>query len=264
MRLLILLCFLFVSAGCTSAMKRLCENTNWYEHGKRVAMSGKRINADNFIKQCEKEEVIVDFSQVDLGFKAGMGKYCLPETVYLTGKSGKEFNPELCDGSPIAKLKAKHKEGVAVYCKPENAKRLGSSGKGYSKICPDSLESAFIKSYSLGRMKYLRELSRQKEKEIKLARRQERSYQSDLTKKEKQLSGLPFVSEPKKDNKGKVINPLTNEQRAILEKRKALSADISKLEKKVESSRRKQSSLRQQISQHKAEAVALKSEANAK
>ncbi len=256
-RLLSVLLMAFVFSGCVSAFKKACENTNWYEHGKKVAMSGVRFNADSFAKKCEAEDVYVDYQAIDLGFKAGMSKYCKPETVFQTGKSGKEFNPDLCDGSNLKVLRAKHEAGVRVYCKPENAHRLGSSGAGFNKICPGDLEPEFIKKYSEGRKKYLSELAVQKEKELRLLRSQERQVNRDLRSSRARLAKLPFVSEPKTDDKGNVIRPLSNRQRAILEERKLLDKEIKDLNSRLQSLRGQQRGLRTEISKMKAEAAAL-------
>ena len=141
--------------SCASALKKECEATNWFEHGYKVAMSGKRLNSDGFSASCRKEEVRVSDAELDLGFKAGMQNYCKPEVVFATGKDGQPLNLDFCNPSDEKMLKYKHAEGVDVFCQAGNGYPIGASGRVYNQICPKKLESAFLKEYRRGRRIYL-------------------------------------------------------------------------------------------------------------
>ena len=65
--------------GCASYFKRKeCEKINWFDHGQSVAMRGDRLNADKAVNECRKVEADISETQLDLGFKSGMQKYCDP------------------------------------------------------------------------------------------------------------------------------------------------------------------------------------------
>ena len=91
--------------GCTSYfVRKECEKMNWYQTGFDIALRGDRISNDDKVSQCRKVEAEISESQLDTGFKAGMNRYCMPDTVYQTGKSGELFNTEFCDTSNISLL----------------------------------------------------------------------------------------------------------------------------------------------------------------
>ena len=97
-RLILTVVIVLSTAGCASYFKRKeCEKTNWFEHGQKVAMSGKRMDADPFVKECRKVEAEFSFTDLDNGFKSGMAKYCTGDNVFLVGKAGKPFSYEMCD-----------------------------------------------------------------------------------------------------------------------------------------------------------------------
>lgn len=164
------LCLILISMSLTSCasyfLKKKCEATNWFEYGENIAMKGQRVDQDQFVDQCRKAEADLDESKLDKGFKKGMNKYCLPEQVYIIGKSGEFFNERMCDGSPIQVLKQKHTEGVREYCQPANGVSAGAAGKKYNKICPAQLEKAFLPEFNKGRKQYLMAQIQNKKDEI--------------------------------------------------------------------------------------------------
>ncbi len=150
--------------GCASYFKRqACEKANWYQHGFDVAMSGKRLDADGLVKECQKVEAKMSFAELDTGFKAGMGKYCTQDNIFAVGKAGDPFAFEMCDGESMKKMKAKYAEGLQVFCTPENAQRFGSAGGIYKNVCPKDKEEAWINEYRKGRKIWLTSVIREKE-----------------------------------------------------------------------------------------------------
>lgn len=145
-----------ILCSCSSYFKRKdCENKNWFDYGYQVAMSGKRLNSDNYLSECRKVEAEIQESQLDLGFKSGMSNYCKPEIVFSNGKKGLFFNSEFCDPGQIKSLVIKHAEGVDQFCEPGSGLVFGSSGGIYNQICPKTKEDTFLKEYRKGRKKYL-------------------------------------------------------------------------------------------------------------
>lgn len=143
------------SLACTSALKKQCETTNWFQHAQNLALSGKRINQDDFIKLCEKEEVEINAVELDQGFKSGMSKYCTADGALSTGKSGLTLTEDFCSSSELVIVRKKHAEGIAFYCTKENLFEIGVNGKIYTGICSKELEKTNLIEYKKGRKKYL-------------------------------------------------------------------------------------------------------------
>jgi hypothetical protein len=154
-------------SGCASYFKRKeCEKTNWHQHGYNVAMAGKRLDADDFVRECQKVEAKMSFSEMDTGFKAGMNKYCTVENIFDVGKSGKKFSFEMCDGENQKKMRARYQEGLRVFCTPSSAYRFGSAGGLYEGVCPDTVENEWLVEYRRGRKIFLAATIAEKEKEV--------------------------------------------------------------------------------------------------
>lgn len=173
-----------LSAGCASYFKRKdCEKTNWYQHGFDVAMSGRRLDADDTIKECQRVEAKMSFTELDTGFKAGMSKYCTGDNVFEVGKAGKPFSYDMCDGESLSRMKARYLEGLRVFCIPSNAYRFGSSGGVYQNVCPKNSEESWLVEYRKGRKVYLQAVITEKEREAQ-------RLDSELYRLESKLSQL--------------------------------------------------------------------------
>ncbi len=147
---------LVTETGCSSYFKRKdCEATNWHAYGQKVALSGRRLSGDGFISDCRLVEAEIKEAELDNGFKQGMAKYCEPAQAFATGKSGKPFSSEMCDGENLSVLNAKHVAGVAEYCQRSNGFVVGAKGKPYNRICPQALEGPFLTEFNRGRRSYL-------------------------------------------------------------------------------------------------------------
>ena len=154
-------------SSCSSYMKRKqCESTNWFDYGQSVALDGRRLSGDQFIMECMKAEADVAESDLDRGFKSGLDKYCQPDTVFQVGKNGSFFSAEMCVGEGLTLLQSRHRAGVLEYCQRSNGYAAGAKGKAYNKICPASLEGAFLPEFNRGRKRYLQTLTSENSKEI--------------------------------------------------------------------------------------------------
>ncbi len=142
--------------SCTSYFTRKdCESRNWFDYGYQVAMSGKRLNSDDYLSACRKVDADIQEAQLDLGFKSGMSNYCRPEIVFASGKKGQFFNNEFCDPGQIKMLTLKHQDGVRAFCEPSSGFTFGNSGGVYNQICPKDSEEIFLKEYRRGRKRFL-------------------------------------------------------------------------------------------------------------
>lgn len=167
MKLFLFFIALVSFTSCSSYFKRQsCESTNWYEYGEKVALEGRRLSGDQFILECDKAEADLDESVLDRGFKAGMQKYCLPETVYQTGRNGHFFNEEMCTGQGMNSLRTQHRAGVLEYCQKSNGYHAGAAGIPYNRICPIELEKTFLPEFNRGRRRYLGLIISQNNSEI--------------------------------------------------------------------------------------------------
>ena len=177
--------------SCASYMKRKeCEKVNWHEYGKKVAMEGKRLSSDKFIKECEAAEAVVKHDELDIGFKEGMNQYCQKDTAYKIGREGNDFNFRFCHRD-IENLKASHAKGLKDYCTPEGGYQAGSKGKTYRNNCPKDVEAAFLKKYRHGRSIFLQGEIRKKEREVIDIEDQIRRKEREQRNLQYQLTSLP-------------------------------------------------------------------------
>lgn len=253
----------FIFSGCTSALKKQCEATNWFEHGKSIAMEGKRLNEDSFPTTCEKEGVQANSAQLDLGFKAGMAQYCEADVVFQTGRNGVFFNPEMCNPSQVILLKKRHLDGVNIFCEPENAYTFGSSGKAYNNICPAQLEKTFLKEYNRGRRIYLTHAIHGKEQEILQIDKNIASDENEMGRLRNQIAR---ISSSHTITRQQVYDPYTNTYKEQLtstedpsktSEKNNLEWKISSLQGKIEQARKQQLQLRQEIVNMRSEQEAL-------
>lgn len=250
---LALLGFVIAIAGCTSALKKQCQETNWFQHGYNLAMQGKLISADTFIPSCEREEVSVDSGQLDRGFKAGMDVYCKPETVFETGKDGQKLNLEFCDPGKEKLLRAKHAEGIAVFCRSSNGYTVGAGGRVYNQICPKDLEPGFLKEYGRGRKVYLNNTILSKEQEIVDWDNKVADLEKERNQKMFELAALPAAQVVTQNhvydkNTGKTTTETTvGESQDVKQRRDSLKWDVDGINRRIEEARGHQRGLRSQI-----------------
>lgn len=237
--LTVLSSFLF---SCTSYfVRKECESMNWYQTGYDIALRGERISNDSKVNECRKVEAEISESQLDTGFKAGMSRYCMPDTVFQTGKSGELFNAEFCDSSNMSLLQKKHAEGNKAYC--SDGYTAGISGKKYKNVCSAELEKGFMPTYRTGRKKYL-------DGKIQVADAKKRELTLDLDKLtyEKRLldsrrSLLPLIASGQPD-------PYVSERSQLDSRLRSVESDIS-------SKNYQRSTLDKEISEYQAEALTL-------
>ncbi len=247
----------FVSVGCASYFTRKnCEKTNWFQHGHNVAMSGKRLDADPHVKECQKVEAKMSWTDLDTGFKSGMAKYCSGDNVFEVGKAGKPFSYEMCDGESMSKMKARYNEGLRIFCTPGSAYRFGTSGGVYQNVCPKNVEDAWLAEYRKGRKIYLQAVITEKEREAqrldgeiyrlesKLSqlkieklrtestyeRRTERVYDATTgTYKEQTVTGQSEESKRRTEKLGHEIRDVNSDISETRRKRENLNAEISQM-----------------------------------
>lgn len=248
---------LVASVGCASYFKRKeCEKANWYQHGHDVAMSGKRLDADAFVKECQKVEAKMSWTDLDTGFKAGMSKYCTGDNVFEVGKAGKPFSYDMCDGESMSKMRARYNEGLRVFCTPGNAYRFGTSGGIYQNVCPKNLEDAWLGEYRKGRKVYLQAVITEKEREAQrldgelyrlesklsqlkmeklrtesqFERRTERVFDASTgTYKEQTTTGLSEDTKKRVDQIGHEIRGVNSDISETRQKRQNVDLEISKM-----------------------------------
>jgi len=234
MRIVLLGLLLLNLTACASYLKRKsCESINWFEHGKQVALRGEWLNSDKTLNECRKVDADIQESQLDLGFKNGMQKYCTGPNAYWTGKNGDFFSRDLCEGPQIQTLLQEHKKGVRDYCDKTNGQTAGSSGKKYQNICPKELEVAFLPEYRKGRKKYVQAMITNRESDLRDLDIRLQTKRMQLSFDRGRLDSLQseFSSLETQRN----LTPLENSsERGYYESRmSSLSSDISSLRSRV-------------------------------
>lgn len=191
-RALLLLALAFFVSSCASYfVRKECEKLNWYQVGYDAALRGDRISNDEQVSKCRKAEAEISESQLDVGFKAGMSRYCQPDGVFQTGKNGDTFNTDFCEPGQLSLLKKRHQEGLTAYC--QDGRTAGLSGKKYKNVCAPNLEKTFLPEYRKGRKQYLQGMIQNTESKLKDVTMDlnRLSMQKQIT--DSRLSVLPYV-----------------------------------------------------------------------
>jgi len=263
-RLILWAVLAFSLAGCASYFKRKeCEKTNWYQHGFDVAMSGKRLDADDHVKQCQKVEAKMSFTEMDTGFKAGMSKYCTGDNVFAVGKAGKPFVYEMCDGESVKKMRARYTEGLRLFCTPSNAYRFGSSGGVYQDVCPKEVEEDWLAEYRKGRKIWLKAVIEEKEREVARLNSEIMRLEQQRQMLNFQQASLAHVTTVKREQVYDVqtgtykeqISQVPDEQARL--RSQQLGSEISSLNHQIQSHRSQQASLNNELSKMRTEMAAL-------
>lgn len=254
----------FSLGGCASYFKRKeCEKTNWHQHGHDVAMSGKRLDSDNFVRECKEAEAKIGYSEMDTGFKAGMSRYCTSDNIFAVGKAGKVFAYDLCDGQNENKMRARYTEGVRQFCLAENGYHFGASGGSYQNVCPKDLEAAWLVEFRRGRKVYLTVSIEEKNRESDQLTSEIMSLEAQRTSLQMQhasLSGRTVIrTEQIYDSKTGTYRHNVIQAEDEDSKRRALSleSEISNINYRIRSTREKQQALNAEVSRMRAEIVTL-------
>lgn len=228
--------------SCTSYfIKKDCEKQNWYQVGYDAALRGERISNDDKVTKCRKVEAEISESQLDLGFKSGMGRYCQPEGAYQTGRAGDSFNTEFCESQSLPLLTRKHQEGINAYC--ENGLSAGTSGKKYKNVCPPGLEKSFLPEYKKGRKKYLSGIVTMNEEKLTQLERENLTYQQSKVLLQSRLMFLP--------------NPAAGQVDSYAKERSNLNTEISQTDSRIYSNQASSTKLRNENSLLKQEILTL-------
>jgi chorismate mutase len=259
-----LLLSIMMLTSCTSYFVRKdCEKTDWFAYGHQVAMSGKRLTGDEFVKRCEQAEAEISHVALDRGFKQGMGNYCKPDTAFQLGKSGEFFNAEFCDGMQPRQLTMRHAEGVRSHCAKSNAFSVGASGRKYNNICPKELEDTFMPEYNRGRKKYLTAQISEMENQIDDIDRDIRQLESERTNLTNQMN---TVGDGKKITRVSTYDPATRTTKEELvstvdeetkKRRDTLQSSLSSVSSRIELKRNEQDQLRRRIREHRTDLAGL-------
>ena len=263
MKNLILVLCVFVISGCASALKKKCQSTNWFEHGKSVALAGKRLNEDSFVADCAKEDIHANSGEVDLGFKAGMAKYCDVDGVHDLGKRGEFFNADMCDPQIESILKRQHRAGVSIFCESSNGYQVGASGRTYNKICPADREASFLKQFNRGRKVYLTRKIQSAESEILQIDKEVLSLETEKNRLHTELITLPSaqvtvretVYDPAQKAYREVVRTTENEE--VKRRREDLQWRLQGKDSEIQKKREKQLSIRQEIQSFQTERDSL-------
>ena len=139
--------------------EKSCQNANWFEAGKAIALKGERIDSDKKYNKCKSKGFYVNHADLDTGFKAGVAIYCDPKEAYKRGRSAQPNRSvkDFCEPNAVRKILAEYNRGVNDFCQKSAAYTYAVEGKSYpTGFCPANLEKGFLSSYNKGRMVYLK------------------------------------------------------------------------------------------------------------
>lgn len=136
-------------AGCATLSKDECLTVNWFEIGQSDGASGR-----------------------DLSYLSNHREAC--------ASHGVAVNPDL--------YSAGRNQGLLQYCRPSVGYNRGENGSQYNGVCPEHLESGFLRGYQEGREVYLvQQQINQLRSQQDYQQRQQRELADKLEKKEQQL-----------------------------------------------------------------------------
>lgn len=243
---------LLTMTSCTSALKKQCESTNWHEYARSVAMRGDRLDQDQFINNCRKEEVEINSAVLDKGFKVGMKDYCRPQTAYEIGKNGGKLNRDFCDTHEFEMMAKKYQEGLGLYCSADSAFDLGASGKIYTGVCSPENEKALMPGYKKGRKQFLQLSINQNKSKILDFDREIQMMNQDLNRLTYQLSMIP-QPEQRYNYATKKYETEDNYEW----QRDSLNTQIRQANEKLKNSQNQKSDLQKEIYQFEKELISL-------
>lgn len=209
-RALTALALFFLLSACASYfVRKECEKLNWYQVGYDAALRGERISNDEKVSQCRKAEAEISESQLDVGFKAGMSRYCQPDGVFQTGKNGDLFNSDFCEPGQLSLLRNRHQAGLLAYC--QNGMTAGLSGKKYGNVCSPQTEKTFLPEYRKGRKKYLQGMVQNTEAKVREVDLEMNKLSISKRFTESRLSVLPIAKVGEPDPYASERSRLSNE-----------------------------------------------------
>jgi chaperonin cofactor prefoldin len=222
-------------ASCSSYMiRKECEKLNWYQVGYDAAMRGDRISNDDQVSRCRKADAEMSESQLDVGFKAGMSKYCQPDTVFQTGKNGDLFNTDFCDSGQNSMLRARHDKGIQAYCQASNGVNAGTSGHKYKNVCSQDQEASFLPQYKIGRKRYLNGMIRNSETKLSETQRDISNLNEQKRRLDTQISLMPYAKSGEGDPYSARRNDLQNQSWQIGSQISSKELQKDKLQKELD------------------------------
>ncbi|MES2962653.1 MAG: DUF2799 domain-containing protein [Bdellovibrionota bacterium] len=255
---------LLMLTSCASYFVRKdCEKENWFTYGQSVAMQGRRLTGDDRVKKCEAAGADINGAELSRGFKAGMANYCMPDTVFQTGKKGEFFNVEMCDGEQPRFLQKRHAEGVREYCAKTNGYSAGSTGRKYNNVCPKDLEAAFLPEFNRGRKTYLKATIENNETRITEIDSNVRGIDNERMMLMAQMSAMGNGKIITRELKYDPITRATHEETKVTEdpetvrRRDSLRYDMERKQREIEAKRAEQEQLRKQNREMKTELATL-------
>ena len=219
--------------SCTSYFVRKdCEKKNWYQIGYDAALRGDRISNDDTVNTCRKVDAEISESQLDVGFKAGMSRYCQPDGVFQTGKNGDLFNTDFCEPGQLSMLRQKHHDGLKAFC--TDGMTAGLSGKKYKNVCETNLEKGFLPEYRKGRKKYLQGMIQNTEVKVRdsLVELDRLSFEKRIT--DNRLSALPYAKAGDQDPYSSERSSLSNRSWSLGSQINQLTVEKTKLQNELD------------------------------
>ena len=91
-KLFVLLSIPFILASCATLNKSECSNTDWQAIGVKDGLNGRDVNyLQNHREACVEHGAKPDVEKYQLGYKAGLARYCTAGKGYWLGESGQDF-----------------------------------------------------------------------------------------------------------------------------------------------------------------------------
>lgn len=263
MKKLVLIALTLNLASCAYFERKACEDINWFQHGEKVAMSGRLLENDDQLRRCRKVEADIDEGGLDRGFKKGRSTYCEPETAFATGKKGEPFASSMCDGGNLQTLKKRHADGIRDYCDPSNGETAGASGGEYKKVCPKNMEAAFLREFNKGRKKYLAAEISSREQQVEDMDDEIRRLQDERQRKSYELASIGGTKVISRERVNTIYGSQTRDQITTVDdpqtqsRRDSVKREIDDLDWQIRNKRDGQGRVKEEMRKLKSEMMAL-------
>lgn len=79
----------FTALGCQAhPLRASCNETDWFEHGRRDGSAGKPLMIDAHSRRCGADFTTGAENLFIQGYNNGLSEYCTPDNGFAIGKSG--------------------------------------------------------------------------------------------------------------------------------------------------------------------------------
>ncbi len=249
--------------------KKSCTNTNWFEAGKKTALSAQRIDSNHMYNKCKSKGYFVNDADIDRGFKAGVAIYCDPQEAYTRGRNAKPNRAvkDFCEPNAVRQILSEYNRGVKDFCQKSAGYQFATEGNEYpTGFCPQSLEKRFLSGYNKGRITYLKSAIIENESRFYSIDSEISELEGEKSDHLREMAYLPrqaqYVKKSVYNTETGQYETITvaNENNAATERYQDLDDKVKRIESKVRSLKSDKNKINQNNAHYKKEIMRLENQ----